>query len=99
MHPQCNGEDFETTKGYLTGLIAHTHFHDTREANPGTICEFGQGVLPLLEMLRWLRDEEGFNGYLSAEYFGNSLGNGPDESLPLWADGCRALLRQLAETR
>lgn len=94
MHPQCNGEDFEATKEYLTGLITHTHFHDTKSADPSTICAFGEGVLPLLEMLRWLKSE-GFNGYLSAEYFGDSLGAGPDESLPLWADGCRRLLQQL----
>jgi len=94
MHPQCNGEDFEETKGYLTGLIEHTHFHDTMNANPTTICEFGTGVLPLLDMLKWLR-AEGFKGYLSAEYFGNSMGEGPDVSLPLWANGCRDLLKQL----
>jgi sugar phosphate isomerase/epimerase len=97
MHPQCNGEDFAQTRVLLDGLVAHTHFHDTHSADPHTICTFGEGVLPLLEMLRWLR-EQGFNGYLSAEYFGDSLGAGPEQSLPLWANGCRRLLEQLEQS-
>lgn len=95
MHPQENGEEFAQTKEYLDGLISHTHFHDAKSHDAKTICAFGEGNLPLLEMLRWLQDEQKFNGYLSAEYFGASLGASPDESLPLWADGCRDLLRQL----
>lgn len=95
MHPQQNGEDFAQTKTYLDGLIEHTHLHDAKSADPKTICAFGQGNLPLLEMLRWLRDDQKFKGYLSAEYFGGSLGAPPDESLLLWADGCRELLREL----
>jgi len=91
MHPQLNGEDFSQTKQFLKGIIAHTHFHDARSADANSICPFGEGILPLPEMLTWLQ-EEGFKGYLSAEYFGNSLGADPDESLPLWADGCRRLL-------
>lgn len=42
-------------------------------------------------MLRWLR-EQNFDGYLCAEYFADSLGAGPDVSLPLWVDGYRRLL-------
>jgi len=95
MHPQENGEEFAQTKEYLDGIISHTHFHDAKSADPATICAFGEGNLPLLEMLRWLQDEQKFNGFLSAEYFGDALGASPDESLPLWADGCRDLLRQL----
>jgi len=98
MHPQLNGEEFAQTRAELDGLIAHTHFHDAHTADPKTICAFGEGVLPLPEMLRWLRDEQQFSGFLSAEYFGDSLGASPDESLPLWADGCRRLLRELRET-
>ena len=94
MHPQLNGEDFNATKQHLSGLIAHTHFHDARNADAKSICPFGEGDLPLLEMLQWLR-EEGFNGYLSAEYFGDALGADPDESLSLWAQGCRRLLGEL----
>ena len=95
MHPQLNGEEFEQTQAYLDGLIAHTHFHDAKDANPKTICTFGEGNLPLADMLRWLQGEQNFNGFLSAEYFGDSLGASPDESLPLWADGCRQLLREV----
>jgi sugar phosphate isomerase/epimerase len=95
MHPQLNGEAFAQTKEYLNGLIAHTHFHDAKTSDPKTICAFGEGSLPLLEMLRWLQNGQKFNGFLSAEYFDASLGASPDESLPLWADGCRELLRQL----
>jgi len=94
MHPQLNGEDFSATRTLLHGLIEHCHLHDAKSAGAHSICAFGEGVLPLADMLRWLRDE-GYNGYLSAEYFGDALGAGPDHSLPRWADGCRSLLAQL----
>jgi sugar phosphate isomerase/epimerase len=93
MHPQCNGEEFAQTKVLLDGIVAHTHFHDTRSADPHTICAFGDGTLPLTEMLRWLQSQN-FDGYLSAEFFGDSLGTGPEESLSLWADGCRRVMQK-----
>lgn len=94
MHPQLNGEDFSVTQQELAGLIEHTHFHDAKSADARTICPFGEGELPLMEMLQWLQ-AQGYNGYLSAEYFGDSLGDGPDVSLPRWAEGCRLLLDRL----
>lgn len=98
MHPLLNGESLQDTQKLLDGLVAHTHFHDAKSADAHSICAFGEGVLPLLEMLRWLREQK-FEGYLSAEYFGNALGESPEISLPRWADGCRRLLAQLGATQ
>lgn len=90
MHPYFNGESWEDTKILLKGRIAHTHFHDALSGDPGTIVPFGAGNLPCADMLHFLR-EEGFQGYLSGEWFNERMGATPDDALAAYRQGIRAL--------
>lgn len=95
MHPYRGaGESVADTRAALHGRLAHTHFHDCTATGTGGegICPFGRGYLPLVEMLHALR-EEGFEGYLSGEWFGQDLGATPDEALATYIYGCREALR------
>jgi len=95
MHPYRGAnEPLERTMQVLRGKIAHTHFHDCKPTGQGGggICPFGQGYLPIQEMLGFLK-QEGFAGYLSGEWFGNDLGDEPDTALATYISGCRAALR------
>ncbi|MCC7491273.1 MAG: sugar phosphate isomerase/epimerase [Fimbriimonadaceae bacterium] len=81
MHPYRLGEDLDTTFAALGDRIRHCHWHDApcAEGQP-FICRFGEGALPLVEMLRRLQ-AKGFSGYLSGEWFNDQLGATPGDSL------------------
>lgn len=95
MHPYRNGEDLDTTFASLGDRIHHTHWHDAG-ATPGKpiITLFGEGDLPLIELLTRLRDL-GFVGYLSGEWFGEQLGKTPRESLEHYVTATKELLGRL----
>ncbi len=95
MHPFFNGEPFPLTQSVLHGRIAHAHFHDALSGDPSTIVPFGQGNLPCAEMLAFLR-AEGFDGYLSGEWFNDRMGATPDDALSTYIFGLRELLAQVA---
>ncbi|NUP99325.1 MAG: sugar phosphate isomerase/epimerase [Armatimonadetes bacterium] len=95
MHPYRYGEDLDETFAALGNHIRHVHFHDSK-ATPGApeITRFGQGELPLLDILQRLRDG-GFRGYLSGEWFNQQLGATPRESLEHYIAATRELLGQI----
>ncbi len=95
MHPYRLGEPLDETFAALDGRVRHSHFHDSL-ATPGApeITRFGEGELPLVDILRWLKSQ-GFTGHLSGEWFNDQLGATPRESLAHYLAGTQALLAQI----
>lgn len=93
QHPYHHGEHPLTTWEHLRGRVAHTHVHDFLPADQSLgLVEIGAGVSPLRHFLLLLRSG-GYDGYLSAEYWGE-LGP-PEQALASYAAGMRRLLATL----
>lgn len=87
MHPYNHGEAPWVTRRALRGKVAHVHMHDYVLGNGAwRLVPPRQGVMPLSQFLRMLRDD-GYDGYLSAEYW-DELGP-PEEALALYAGAMR----------
>lgn len=94
MHPIRNGESLDVSFAALGDNIRHSHWHDAiLDAKTVGITRFGEGELPLIEMLQRL-DKVGFTGYLSGEWFNDQLGATPRESLEHYVTATRALLAE-----
>jgi len=92
QHPYNEGEHPAATARWLAGRVGHTHCHDFRPGEGLGLCEIGQGISPLRHFLLLLQ-EQGYQGYLSAEYW-EELGP-PEEALRKYAEGMRGLLATL----
>jgi len=90
QHPFTHGETIEASFAYLSDWVQHTHVHDVRPKPGGgtEIVPMGEGVLPLREIARLLR-QSGYSGYLSMECWPD-LGP-PEETLPRYLAALRAL--------
>ncbi len=92
MHPLRQGETLDETFAALGERIRHTHFHDgLLEPGRATITRFGEGELPVSEILARLK-ATGYTGYLSGEWFNDQLGPTPRESLEHYLTAMRELV-------
>lgn len=92
MHPLRCGEPLDTTFAALDGLVRHAHWHDAiLDPKNVAITRFGEGEMPLGTIVEWLRGQ-GFEGYLSGEWFEQQLGADSDDSLEHYAVATRDLL-------
>ena len=81
LHPYRRGEPLTETFAAITGLIRHVHFHDgLNKEDQVVIKPFGQGDLPLVEMIRKL-GQQGYDGYVCGEWFHEMYGRDPDDAL------------------
>ncbi len=84
MHPYRAGETLADTFREMNGLMKHVHFHDAiNDRDKVVITPFGKGQLPYEQMLDALVSS-GYDGYLSAEWFGEMYGPDPEEALLLY---------------
>lgn len=81
MHPFRLGESLTETETAITGLVRHTHFHDSINS-PDTVVikPIGEGELPIDDMFRMLVAMD-YRGYLSGEWFNDQYGPDPESSL------------------
>ncbi len=84
MHPYRAGESLAQTFKELNGWMKHVHFHDAiNDREKVVIAPFGKGQLPYEQTLEALISSE-YDGYLSAEWFGEMYGPDPEEALLLY---------------
>lgn len=91
LHPHRMGESLAQTWEVLHPYIIHTHTKDARRGPDGkwVATLFGEGELPIHEMLRLLKDA-GYQGPLSLEWEGKDID--PAEVLKQYVISIRAML-------
>ncbi|MEX2213764.1 MAG: sugar phosphate isomerase/epimerase [Phycisphaeraceae bacterium] len=95
LHPVRCGEPLEVTMAQLNGMIRHVHFHDgLNKRNQVVITPFGEGQMPMRETLQALIDQ-GYDGYLSGEWFYDQYGNNINDALEQYAGEVRELAGKL----
>lgn len=72
IHPIEDGEDIETTWGYIGEHITHLHIKDGKKKNDSIWHDYeytllGEGDLPIKPILKLLKNNS-FNGFLSLEW-------------------------------
>jgi sugar phosphate isomerase/epimerase len=81
IHPFRKGEEVAATFAALKGLIRHVHLHDAMNLPAEVdIRPLGQGQMPLDAMFAGLV-AEGYQGFISGEWFGRQYGPDPDAAI------------------
>jgi sugar phosphate isomerase/epimerase len=94
IHPFRRGEDLAATFAALHGLIRHVHLHDAmNHAAEVDIRPIGQGQMPM-EATFAAVVAEGYQGFISGEWFGRQYGPDPDAAIAQFSKEITDLARR-----